>query len=126
MLEAVAAVERGGSFVFGLGFKTVATRGDAFLDEFKELRAESAPSVFFLDVNLLDPNHASARLLRVSVGKDAVAEDISVLFKDESIAVWRALEEKIKGIDYIFLGNIFKHRGGGIKIPSHFGVDGSV
>ena len=36
MLESVAAVERGGSFVFGLGFKTVAARGDAFLDKFKK------------------------------------------------------------------------------------------
>ena len=108
MLEAVAAVERGGSFVFGLGFKTVAARGDAFLDEFKKFGPDAATSVFFLDVNLLDPNHTSARLLRVSVGKDAVAEDFSVIFKDERIAVWRALEEKIKGIDYIFLGNIFK------------------
>lgn len=123
MFEAVAAVERGGSFIFGLGFKTVAARGDAFLDEFKKFGPDAAPSVFFFDVNLLDPNHASARLLRVSVGEDAVAEDVFILLKDEGVTVWRTFKEKIKGCGYVFLGNIFKHRGRGIKILRHFGVD---
>ena len=123
MFKSVAAVKCRCAFVFGLGFKSVTARGDVFLDEFKKFRAESATSVFFFDVNLLDPNYASARLLRVSVGKDAVAEDVSVLLKDEGVTVWRAGKEKIKGMEYISLGNIFKHRGGGIKIPSHFGVD---
>ena len=123
MFEAVAAVERGGSFVFGLGFKSVAARGNVFLDEFKELRPETLAAMFFFNVYFLDPNNSAARLLRVSVGEDAVAEDVSVLFKDESIAVWRTLEEKIEGIGYIFFGNVLKHRRRGIKIPSHFGVD---
>ena len=97
MFKSVAAVERGCTLVFGLGFKAVALCGNAFLDEFKKLRSESLAAVFFFDVYFLDPYDSAARLLRVSVGKGAVAEDFSVLLKYESIAIRRAREEKIEG-----------------------------
>ena len=123
MFKSVAAVKCRCAFVFGLGFKAVTSRGDVFLDEFKKFRAESASSVFVFDVYFLDPDHAPARLLRVSVGKNAVADGLSAVFKDKSIAVWRTIEEKLEGIQNIFFGNVFKHRGRGIKILRHFGVD---
>ena len=63
MFESVAAVERGGALIFGLGLKTVALCGNAFLDEFKKLGAESPSAVFFLDVYFLDPDDSAARLL---------------------------------------------------------------
>ena len=126
MLESVAAVKCRGAFVFGLGFKAVAARGDVILDEFKKFRAKPTTSVFLLDVDLLDPDDPAARLLRVGVSKNAVAEYGSVILKDEGIAVRRASKEGIKGADYVFLGNIFKHRGRGIKILRHFGVNGFV
>ena len=123
MLEAVTAVERGGASVFGLGFKTVTPRGDVFLDELKKYRAEALASEIFLYIYFLDPYDSSARLLGMSVGKNAVADGLTVLFKNESGAVWRAREEKLEGVEYIIFGNIFKHRGRGIKIPRHFGVE---
>ena len=97
MFESVAAVERGCTLVFGLGFKAVALCGNAFLDEFKKLRSESLAAVFFFDVYFLDPNDSAARLLRVSVGKNAIAGDLPVFLKYESITIWRAREEKIEG-----------------------------
>ena len=96
MFKSVAAVECRGASVFGLGLKTVAARGDIILDEFKELRAKSTTSVLLLDVDFLDPDDSAARLLRVRVGKDAVAEDISVILKDKSVTVRRARKEKIE------------------------------
>ena len=113
MFKSVAAVECRGASVFGLGLKTVAARGDASLDEFKELRAKSATSVFLLDVDLLDPYDPAARLLRVRVGKNAVSEYVSVILKDKSVTVRCARKKKIERISYVFLGNVFKHRGGG-------------
>ena len=97
MFESVAAVERGGALIFGLGFKAIATCRNASLDEFEKLGAESPSAVFFFDVYFLDPDDSAARLLRVGVGKDAVAEDFLILLKYESVTVRRAREEKIEG-----------------------------
>ncbi len=107
MFKSVAAVECRGTFVFGLGFKAVAARGDSSLDEFKEFRAESLTAIFGFDVYFLDPDDPAACLLRVSVGKNAVADGFPVIFKDEGITVRRFREEKVEGIEYIFLGNVF-------------------
>ena len=97
MFESVAAVERGGALIFGLGLKTVTLCGNAFLDEFKKLRSESFAAIIFFDVYFLDPDDPAARLLRVGVGKDAVAEDFLILLKYESVTIWRTREEKIEG-----------------------------
>ena len=97
MFKSVAAVERGCTLVFGLGFKAVALCGNVFLDEFKKLRSEAFAAVFFFDVYFLDPNDSATRLLRVSVGKNAVAGDLPLRLEDESIAVGRARKEKIEG-----------------------------
>ena len=97
MFEAVAAVERGCTLVFGLGFKAVALCGNVFLDKLQKLGDESPSAVFFFDVYFLDPNDSAARLLRVSIGKNAVAGDLPVFLKYKSIAIWRAREEKIEG-----------------------------
>ena len=126
MLESVAAVKCRGTFVFGLGFKAAAARGDVILDEFKKFRAKAATSVVLLDVDLLDPDDLAARFLRVCVSKNAVAEYGSFILKDEGITVRRAQEEKIKGICNIFFRYVFKHRRGGIKILRHFGVNSFV
>lgn len=123
MFKSVAAVKLGGSSVFGFGLEAIATCGNAFLDEFEKLGAESPSAMFFFDVYFLDPNDLAARLLRVSVGKNAIAGDLSLRLEDESIAVGRAREEKIEGGGYVFLGNILKHRGRGVKILRHCGVD---
>ena len=97
MFESVAAVERGGALIFGLGLKTVALCGNAFLDEFKKLRSESFAAIFFFDVYFLDPDDPAARLLRVGVGKGAVADGLPLRLEDKSITVRRAREEKIEG-----------------------------
>lgn len=97
MFKSVAAVERGGASVFGFGFKSVTASGDVFLDEFKKFGAESPSAVFFFDVYFLDPYDLAARLLRVSVGKNAIADGLSLRLEDESIAVRCAREEKIEG-----------------------------
>lgn len=126
MFKSVAAVELGGAGVFGFGFKAVATCGNIFLDELQKFRTESSSAEFFSDVYFLDPDDPAARLLRVSVGKNSIAGDLPLRLEDESIAVRRAGEEKIEGGCYILFGNILKHRGRGIKILRHFGVDGFV
>ena len=97
MFKSVAAVERGCTLVFGLGFKAVALCGNAFLDEFKKLRSESLAAMFFFDGYFLDPNDSAARLLRVSVGKGAISDSLPLRLKDEGIAIRRAHEEKIEG-----------------------------
>ena len=97
MFKSVAAVERGCTLVFGLGFKAIALCGNAFLDEFEKLGAESPSAVFFFDVYFLDPYDLAARLLRVSVGKNAIADGLSLRLEDKSIAIRRAREEKIEG-----------------------------
>ena len=96
MFKSVATVKLGGASVFGLGLKAIAACGNAFLDEFEKLGAESPSAVFLFDVYFLDPNDPAARLLRVSVGKNAIADGLPVFFKDESITVRRAREEKIE------------------------------
>ena len=97
MFKSVAAVERGCTLVFRLGFKAVALCGNAFLDEFKKLRSESLAAMFFFDVYFLDPYDSAARLLRVSVGKNAIADGLPLQLEDKSVTIWRALEEKIEG-----------------------------
>ena len=90
MFKSVAAVKGSGTVIFGFGFKSVAACGDAFLDKFKKFRADPASSIFLFDVYFLDPNDFAARLLRVCVGKNAVADGLTVCFKDEGISVWHA------------------------------------
>ena len=97
MFKSVAAVERGCTLVFGLGFKAVALCGNAFLDEFEKLGAESHSAVFFFDVYFLDPYDSAARLLRVSVGKGAISDGLPLQLEDKSVTIWRAREEKIEG-----------------------------
>ena len=123
MFKSVATVKLGGASVFGFGLKAIAACGNAFLDEFEKLGAESPPAVFFFYVYFLDPDDLAARLLRVSVGKNAIAGDLPLRLEDEGIAPGRAREEKIEGRGYIFFGNILKHRGRGVKILRHCGVD---
>ena len=96
MLESVSAVKCRGTFVFGFGFKAVAASGDVILDEFKEFRADSFPAMFLFDVYFLDPDNLASRLLRVGVGKNAVAEDDSVIFKYKSVTVRGARKEKFE------------------------------
>ena len=76
MFKAEFLVKCGCFSVFRFGFQTVTLCGDLFKNMVYELRSEAVPAEFFLNIYFFDPYDLAARFLRVSVGKNAVADGL--------------------------------------------------
>ena len=125
-IKSVTVIQRLHARIVGLYLKAIARRVHGLLDKFDKRAANTLTAASGRDKDLLKPADHAPRLLRVGIGKQAVAHHRAILFKHVDIRKGRARKHLPCRILYVFLGNTVKDCGGTVKRRCHLGISSNV